>query len=135
MKSITLYIIVLGLVFLSGCSEDGIVDSKPGDPIDSVTNLEFSIDTSGVKLTWKLPSSFPEDIIQPVSVFIRVKTDGITADTKELGDAPESYTYTSYDPSKEYRFTVKVMGRVDTDEPHVSDLRYSLGKTVVIEKQ
>lgn len=133
MKSIVLYTFILSMIFLSACSEDGIVDSKPGEPIEPVTNLEYSISGDEVTLTWKLPSNLPDDIVQPVSVHLRVKTDGVTADTYELENAPENYTYSSYDSSREYRFTVKVMGSVDTSEPHISDLRYSPGKTVVIE--
>jgi len=135
MKRIILHLSFWSLLFLSGCGEDGIVDSKPGEPIDPVTNLEYSVaDSDGeVTLTWELPSSFPENIIQPVSIHVRVKTDGITASTQVLENAPESYIHSSYDSSKEYRFTVKVMGSVDTSEPHISNLRYSPGKTVVLE--
>ena len=39
-------------------------------------------------------------------------------------------TFTDYDPQDTYKFIVKVRGEVDTDNPNLSDLRYSLGKTV-----
>jgi len=85
---------------------------------------------SNVNLTWQLPSSYPDDIIEPVEVQVKISVNGQNAGTHVLSNAPENYTYTPYDPSKNYRFTVKVMGEVSTENPHVSPLRYSLGKTV-----
>lgn len=132
MKKYVVYISILSVLFCSSCYEDEIIDSKPGESIDPVSNLEYSISSDNVILTWNLPSTYPDDIIEPVLVQIRILIDGQSGGTVVLERAPESYTFSPYDSSKEYRFTVKVMAEVDTSDPHVSDLRYSLGKTVAL---
>lgn len=132
MKKNVFYILILSILFCSGCYKDEIIDSKPGEAIDPVSNLEYSIADENVILTWDLPSTYPDDIVEPVSVQIRTSIDGQSGGTVVLEEAPESYTFSSYDSSKEYRFTVKVIGAVDTSDPYVSDLRYSLGQTVAL---
>lgn len=132
MKKYIFYISFLSILFCSGCYDEEIIASKPGEAIDPVTNLEYSISDANVHLTWDMPSTYPEGVIQPVFVQIKVSEDGRHIATEVLENAPESYTFTSYDPSKEYRFTVKVMANIDTSEPHESDLRYSLGQTVAL---
>jgi hypothetical protein len=113
-----------------GCDRDEVLPSKPGEAISPVEDLQYTTGTSDVILTWQLPSSYPDNTVQPVSVQIKLSIDGQNAGTFVLPNAPERYTYSPYDPSKEYRFTVKVVGDVDTMDPFVSDLRISLGKTV-----
>lgn len=130
MKKYIFCILIFCVLFCSGCYEDEIIDSKPGEAIDVVTNLEYDIAGSNVNLTWDLPATYPDDVIEPVSVLIRITVDGQSGGTVVLEEAPTSYTFSPYDSSKEYRFTVKVMGEVDTSDPNVSDLRYSLGETV-----
>jgi hypothetical protein len=130
MKKYFFYILILSVLLYSGCYEDEIIDSKPGEAIDPVTDLEYAIAETHVNLRWEFPSAYPEDILQPVSVLVRITVDGQTEGTVILEEAPVSYTYTAYDPSKTYRFTVKVVGAVETSDPYASDLRYSLGKTV-----
>lgn len=132
MKKYLLYITVLGLLVCQGCQEEEIILSKPGEAIQPVSDLDYSITDNNVSFTWKLPESFPDDIEKPVSVQIRILSNGQNAGTIVLEDNPEGFVYTSYDASNEYRFTVKVMASVDTDDPAESDLRYSLGKTVVL---
>ncbi|MEX2593083.1 MAG: DUF4945 domain-containing protein [Anditalea sp.] len=130
MKNLIFYIFTFCIILSTGCNRDEIIPSKPGEALYPVEDLQYAIDDSNVILTWQLPSSFSDEIIQPVSVLVRISIDGQNAGTHVLQSAPESYSYSPYDPLKEYRFTVKVMGDVDTVDPHVSDLRYSLGKTV-----
>jgi hypothetical protein len=122
--------IVLFLVICSGCVSDEIIDSKPGEALAPVENLDYNIEGAAVEITWELPRSLSADIIKPVSVQIRVAADGQNSGTFVIDNAPESFLYSGYDSQKTYRVTVKVMGAVDTAEPHVSNLRYSLGKTV-----
>ena len=124
MKHILFYINMVFLILLyAGCSEYEVIDSKPGESIDPVSNLQAIEVDNTVVLTWNLPSSFPDDIILPVSVVVQVyvsKTFVAPAlmdlsKTKEvtLTLAPETYTYTEYDPAKTYVFVVKVKGDVD----------------------
>ncbi len=124
------FLILIYSVFMFSACEYEIIDSKPGESISPVTNLSYSVSGDEVMLTWDLPSSYPDDIAQPVSVMVRITRDGNNAGTVVLDEAPESYTYDSYDPSQTFKFIVKVRGEVDTDDPNVSDVRYSLGTTV-----
>jgi hypothetical protein len=140
-------LIVFSFLFiLSACGYE-IIDSKPGDPINAISNLNYSISGSEITLTWDLPSSYPGDIIQPVSIFIRVtkqkkespseeyplyNPSALNAGTFTLDEAPERFIYNQYDPNYIYRFTVKVMAKVDVKSPNVSDLRYSEGAIVEI---
>lgn len=124
------FLILISSVFMFSACEYEIIDSKPGESISPVTNLSYTVSGDEAILTWDLPLSYPDDIVQPVSVMIRITRDGNNAGTVLLDDAPESYTYDSYDPSQTFKFIVKVRGEVDTDDPNVSDVRYSLGTTV-----
>lgn len=128
-KNNIIYIILLSVV-CSGCVSDEIIDSKPGEALAPVENLDYDIQGAAVEISWELPQSFSGDIIQPVSVQIRIAADGQNNGTFVIDNAPERFLYSGYDPQKAYRVTVKVVGMVDTAEAHISNLRYSLGKTV-----
>ncbi len=133
MKKYIVYLSMISLLYCTGCYKDEIIDAKPGEPIDPVTNLSYTIAGDQVNLTWELPADYPDDILQPVRVFIRIKADGQEIGTQLLENTASSYTYTPYDPARAYSFTVKLMGQVDTTNPYVSNLRYSLGNTVSLE--
>jgi hypothetical protein len=120
------------ILMLTGCYDRDIIDAKPGEPIDPVTNLNYTIDGSSVALTWVLPAQYPDDIILPVSVMIKVYQDDILKSTVTAADAPTSYIYGSYNADISYRFIVKVVGNVDTEDPNVAKTRYSLGEFVII---
>lgn len=132
MKKYMLIISILSMGLLLGCYDDDISYNKPGEPIDPVSNLTATPGADQVVLSWNLPSSYPNDVIQPVSVQINVTIDG----RREGGNIvlegnPTSFTH-PYDASRSYRFTVKVLTHIETTEPHESDLRLSLGETVEI---
>jgi hypothetical protein len=74
-KVIYILLFIHHLVFY-GCTDREILDLKPGEPINPVTNLKHTISGTDVNLTWTMPSGYPADIIQPVSVFIRINRDG-----------------------------------------------------------
>lgn len=130
MKKSIFYLSILLIIICSGCKKDEVIDSKPGESIGPVTNLNHSVSGNTVNLTWKLPATLPNDIITPVAVVIQVAIDGKIMSTVTLDNAPASYTYSPYDSSKKYRFTVKVKGNVNSTDPNVSKLRYSLGETL-----
>ncbi len=126
-----LYSFLFSIFFLSGCYNDDYIESKPGASLEAVSNLNYEISGDEVILTWDLPQSYPEGVIEPVSVQISTLVNGNReAGNITLSDNPESYTYIPYDSANEYRFTVKVMADYDATEPHVSDLLYSLGNTI-----
>jgi hypothetical protein len=130
MKKYVSYISILGVMLFLACREDEILLSKPGEEVSPVTNLAYTLSGSDVNLTWSLPADLPDDIVSPVSVQVRATIDGHNGGTVTLANDPTSYIFPGYDPSKKYRFTVKVMASVDTDDPAVSDLRYSPGQTI-----
>lgn len=130
MKKVLYYISILCVLISTGCIDRETLDSKPGEAIDPVTNLQYTIAGTDVTLTWGLPSKTPDDIINPVSIYIKVLRDNVSILSVVLPNAPVSYVYTPYDPSKIYIIIVKVQGSVDTVDPEVSNLRYSLGASV-----
>lgn len=130
MKKVLYYISILCVLICTGCIDRTILDSKPGEAIDPVTNLLYTITGTDVTLTWGLPSKIPTDIIQPVSIYIKVLRDNVSILSVVLPNTPVSYVYKPYDSSKKYIITVKVQGSVDTKDPNVSNLRYSLGASV-----
>jgi effector-binding domain-containing protein len=133
MKKI-LYLSVCSLLLLVfGCYDREILDSKEGESIDPVTNLSYIVNGDQVTLMWDLPSHYPDDIVQPASVFIDIFKDGINISSLTLGGAPTTCTIGSYSPSSTFRYIVKVFAYVNTTDPNMSGSRYSLGEVVVIE--
>ena len=132
MKNYIFYISILCVLFCASCKEEEIITSKPGESIAPVTNLQHNIAGNNAIITWKLPTTFSEDIIKPVSVLVRITVDGQSGGTQVLDNAPESFTYPTYDPTKKYRFTVKVQGAVNTTDPYRSKLRISPGTTIAL---
>jgi len=130
MKKYLFYISILCVLLCSGCKEEDIILSKPGESIAPVTNLEYTISGTDAILTWNLPATLPADVVEPVSVFIRISKDGQSAGTQVIDNAPETFTYPLYDPAKQYKFTVKVQGEVNTTDPYRSKLRLSPGNTI-----
>jgi len=130
MKKFLFYTSILCLLFCASCRDEEIILSKPGEPITPLTNVKYSISEDKVTLTWDLPATLPEDIVKPIAVLIKVSVDGRNEGTHVITDAPVSFTYSPYDPSKQYRFTIKAQGDVNTTDPYRSKLRISPGNTV-----
>lgn len=133
MKNIFHLAICSILLLLSGCYDREVIDSKEGEPLDPVTNLAYTIDGENVNLSWTLPSSYPSDIITPVSVQIKVYRNNVLFSTVTVPDDPLTYTYKPYSSTNVYRFVVKVTASVDTTDPNKSKLRYSPGVTAYID--
>ena len=132
MKKYLFFISVLSLGLLLSCYDDDISYDKPGEPIDPVSDLSATPQGDQVLLSWSLPSGYPSDVIQPVSVQINVSIDGRREGGNIVLDGnPTSWSY-PYDSARTYRFTVKVLTHIETTQPHESDLRLSPGETVEI---
>jgi hypothetical protein len=128
----SLYIIMCTLLLtMFGCYDRDIIDEKEGEPIAPVTNLDYTINGTEVILSWTLPTGYPTDILQPVSVVIYVYRNSTLINTITVPDSPTTYTYTAYTAANTYRIVVKVKGAVDTDEVNESKIRLSPGVTVV----
>jgi hypothetical protein len=124
------YAAILSVFCCFGCQKEEILTSKPGEPLAPVTDLAHAINGSEATLTWELPATYAADVITPVSVMVRITVNGASGGTQVLPNAPERFTYPNYDPAKSYRFTVKVQGAVDTQDPARSKLRLSPGATI-----
>jgi hypothetical protein len=120
------------VALLTSCTDRHIIDSKEGESINPVTGLTHTVNAPEVVFNWQLPSSYPQDVIQPVSIFLTVYKDNKKVSTITLPDAPTTYTYTGYSSASAYRFIFKVLGDVDTDDLNKSKLRYSSGVVAVI---
>jgi hypothetical protein len=132
MKNLKYIVFGIIILFASGCYDRDIIDSKPGEPIDPVTNLSYLVEEGNIILSWNLPADNPSDIILPVSVYIKVYRDEVLISTVTIAETT-TYTYSAYNSEKSYRFVVKVVGDVDTDDPNAAVTRYSLGAYVVID--
>ncbi|WP_137404444.1 DUF4945 domain-containing protein [Echinicola rosea] len=128
MKTKLIYLLMMG-IFCLGCQDDDILMSKPGEPVDPVSNLEYTLEEQEVTLAWDLPSSYPADVVQPVMVHISISINGQNAGTQVLDNDPVSFAY-PYDPENTYKFIVKVLADIETSDEFESDIRYSLGNTV-----
>lgn len=121
---------ILSLLLCAGCQKEEILTSKSGEPLAPVTDLKHTVAASQVELTWKLPAAYPADLVKPVSVLVKIFVNGQNGGTQVLANNPERFTYSGYDASKSYKFTVKVQGAVNTTDPGRSKLRISPGTTV-----
>lgn len=120
------------ITLITSCTDRQIIDSKEGESINPVTDLNYSVNAPEVIFTWQMPTSYPQDIMQPVSVFVTIYKDNKKVSSITLPDAPTTYTYATYNSASTYRFIFKVLGNVDTDDLNKSKLRYSLGSVAVI---
>lgn len=132
-------ILLMALVIWScgGCTDRDEIDRKSGVSLPPVEQLQLAATADGqVKLSWKIPSSMPEEIQQPVSVYIDIRevvsaTQSVPAFSTTLPDAPTEFTVALPDPAKSYELTVKLMGYTDSTDPNHSNGMYSPGETVM----
>jgi len=129
MKNYIFYISMVCLLLCASCKDEEILSSKPGESIAPVTNLKHAISGTTTTLTWDLPTAFPADIVQPVSVLVQRYENGLSVGSQVLANAPKSVTY-PYNATKKYKYIVKVQSAVNSTDPYVSKLRISPGQTV-----
>ena len=132
MKNLYICLLFIAAFAITGCYDRDIIEKKPGESIDPVTNLNYTIDGTDITFTWTLPSSFPDDILLPVSVQMTVFKDNIQVSSTAIPDAPTTFIYTGYNAESIYRFIFKVKANVDTEDQSVSNVRYSKGTVVII---
>nr|WP_198160609.1 DUF4945 domain-containing protein [Pedobacter panaciterrae] len=140
MKKI-IYICYLPLIFLfTGCKKEAVIESKAGVSLPVVTNLKLQKTTGNeVKLTWGIPSSISDQIVQPLSVFIEVSevisvTKTVSVFSTTLANAATEFVYQLPDAAKTYHLTVKLLGNTKVVDKNYSSRIYSLGQTVVYTK-
>ncbi len=131
MKYLCTFLLIITAAFTTGCYDRDILDFKEGESIDPVSNLTHTVNGTAIVFSWELPTSYPEDIIQPVSVYLTVYKNNTQVSTITITNT-STYTYTGYTPTSAYRFIFKVKAAVDTSDPNKSNVRYSGGVVVVL---
>jgi|GEM_PF-351445 len=136
MKALYYHCLAL-LICLSGCTDRSIIDRKEGVSLPTVSNLTLQqVDENHVRLNWEMPSAIPEEMQQPLNVYIDVEeilgpTRSVSVFNTILANAPTTYVYELPDPSKVYHLIVKVNGLTKNQDVNYSGNIYSLGQTVV----
>jgi hypothetical protein len=132
-----IYIFCLPLLLLfSECKKEPVDVQKAGVSLPGVTNLVLvKLEDNAVRLTWAMPTNIPEEIQQPLSVYIEVNeitgpTKAIPVFSVTLPDAPTTADYEVPDATKKYLITVKVRGTTKVSDVNYSSNIYSLGQTV-----
>jgi len=140
MKKI-IYICYLPLFFLfTGCKKEPVIESKTGVSLPVVNDLKLQKTAEKeVKLTWSIPSSISDQIVQPLSVFVEVNevisvTKTVSVYSATLPDAPTALVYQLPDAAKTYHLTIKLVGNTKVVDNNYSSRIYSLGQTVVYTK-
>lgn len=133
-----IYIYYLPMLFLfTGCKKEPVIDSKAGVSLPVVANLTLQKTAEKeVRLTWSIPTSISDQIVQPLSVYIEVNevisvTKTVPAFTTTLPDAPTEFVYQVPDAAKTYHITVKLTGNTKISDPNYSSKIYSAGQTVI----
>lgn len=130
------YITILAVLLIAvACNKKQPIEMKEGVSLPTVENLTLAkLTGTGVRLTWQMPRSIPDEIEQPLSVQVQLKEMAqlrtITLGTWTLPDAPTSYELSVPDANKSYQITVRLNGRTKVVDPNYSSNIFSLGQTV-----
>jgi hypothetical protein len=135
MKQLLSISIAVLLVLGSACSKSNDDYTKPGVSLPTVSDLTL-VKAGGkkVKLSWKMPASIPDEIQQPLSIYVEVievlsVMRTLPVSTETLPDAPTEHTLELPDAAKTYHITVKVFGVTKQTDPNYSSNIYSPGQT------
>ncbi|MBE0653966.1 MAG: DUF4945 domain-containing protein, partial [Bacteroidales bacterium] len=96
MKRYYIFILIIIAASLTGCYDREIIDSKEGESIDPISNLNYNIIEPVVVFTWDMPANYPSDVVEPVSIVVVVYRNNVKVSTLTLPDAPTTFTYSSY---------------------------------------
>ena len=128
-----LIVSALTLILLTGCYDRDVIDSKDfNHPLPKVENLSYTQEGNVITLSWEIPDNISEDFIRPLEASIQVVENDIYIQKISVLDEINSVEIT-IDPSKEYRFIVKLLGFLTPEarEEGFTDRVYSEG--VIIE--
>lgn len=131
-----IYICFLLFFTAISCKKEKITDRKQGVSLPTVSNLALQKTADKeVKLTWNIPAAIPDQVQQPLSVFIEVNeiisvTKAVSVFSTTVANAPTTFVYQLSDATKKYHFTVKLVGNTKTSDVNYSSVIYSLGQTV-----
>jgi len=131
---IKVFVLTFVVIQFSSCYDRSIIDSKSfGFSLPKVENLNYTKQGNIVTLTWKIPANISTDFKRPVEVSIQTVENNIYRNIILVFDENTSANIT-IDPSKNYRFVVKLLGYL-TDEAKIegkTDRFYSEGQVVEI---
>ncbi|MGK6349946.1 DUF4945 domain-containing protein [Parapedobacter sp. DT-150] len=129
-----LFIAVTAALF-TGCYDRGIIDHKDFDhALPVVENLNYTKEGDIVQLTWEIPADISPAFRRPLEISIQKVENDIYREIIIVGAEGTSRDI-AIDPSKTYRFVVKLAGYL-TDEARETgkpDRVYSQGQILEIE--
>src|SRR5690554_406868 len=116
MKNILkLFIVTLSLIILAGCYDRDIVDRKDFNySLPTVENLSVTQQSNKAILTWTIPADISENFRRPIEVSIQVVENDIYRQKIAVFDE-ETSREIEIDPTKDYKFIVKLLGFLTTD--------------------
>ncbi|HLW08935.1 MAG TPA: DUF4945 domain-containing protein, partial [Fermentimonas sp.] len=111
MKNIVkLFIVTLSLIILTGCYDRDIIDRKDfNHSLPTVVNLSVSQQSNIATLTWQFPTDISDSFRRPLEVTIQVVENDIYRQNIAVFDEATSREI-DIDPTKEYKFIVKLLG-------------------------
>lgn len=111
MKNIVkLFITILTLTFLTGCYDREIIDRKDFNySLPTIDNLSVTQQDGKAILSWQIPSNISDSFNRPLEVSVQVVEDDIYRQRFSVF-GEETGTEVDIDPTKEYRFVVKLLG-------------------------
>ncbi len=130
MKNIVkLFIVMFTLIIFTNCYDRDIIDRKDfNHTLSSVENLAVNQEGNSAIITWQFPNDISDNFRRPVEVSIQVVEDNIYRQKVTLFEE-ETRAEIVIDPTKEYRFVVKLVGFLvpDAREEGFTDRVFSDG--------
>ena len=130
MKNIVkLFIVMFTLIIFTNCYDRDIIDRKDfNHTLSSVENLAVKQEGNSAIITWQFPNDISDNFRRPVEVSIQVVEDNIYRQKVTLFEE-ETRAEIVIDPTKEYRFVVKLVGFLvpDAREEGFTDRVFSDG--------
>lgn len=131
-RAIMLAFIAVSLV---SCYDRDILDLKAfNHTLPKVKNLSYTKAVDLVTLKWEIPTDVSADFIRPLEVSIQKVENDIYREVIVVGGEETSHNIV-VDPSKTYRFVVKLSGYLTAEarEKGKPERVYSLGEVVNIQ--
>ena len=130
MKNIVkLFNVMFTLIIITNCYDRDIIDRKDfNHTLSSVENLAVNQEGNSAIITWQFPNDISDNFRRPVEVSIQVVEDNIYRQKVTLFEE-ETRAEIVIDPTKEYRFVVKLVGFLvpDAREEGFTDRVFSDG--------
>lgn len=133
-NKVKLFIVMISLTFITGCYDRDIIDSKDFNySMPDLENISISKQDNMAVLTWQFPSAIPDSYNRPLEVNIQVIENDIYRQKVIVFDEATTNRI-EIDPTKEYRFVLKLAGYLtpEAKEDGFTDRVLSNGVIVVL---